>query len=403
MKKKYLFSLLVCFYIIVGNSQQKEQSKKSIEEIVFGGSLENQNDLNEIQLIDYKKDNLILFNVKIDGLEHIFLFDTGATISLISDEISKNEEVLSQIPLKDGLGKQKKANIITKKIEISSAFFNNIGFAVIDLNEIRKKTCLKIDGVLGANAINVCNWKINPTEEKIYFSKKSFIINDDDKQSTHNLGFYSKLVPIINISLNKKPIWVAIDTGFSECLKLNTESFDEVKNKVKNRIKKGYGNYFTTINNATNLEMNEAVIDTIGFDNQYFFNLKTLISVDKPSVGAKFLKNYITIFNINDKKISFKEIAKSTNEDYYEFNQKFILNDKNELVLNFLWDDEEISKNDLKLNDIVLSINDINCEKLDLETYCRIKDLLKHSESVSVIFKKNKEKIVILKKKKIFD
>lgn len=392
LSMKYIF--IVFFLINFGYSQQGEQSKNAIEDIVFGGSVVNNSDLNEIPLLDFKKDNLILFNGKIDGTEHIFLYDSGATISLISDEIAKDYVSLAQVPLKDGLGKQKKADIITKNIQINNAIFNNIGFAVVDLSEIRRKTCLNIDGVFGCNALTLCNWKINPIEEKIYFSKNSFPMYDIN--NTHNLELYSKLLPIINISLNKKNIWIAIDTGFSESLKLNNESLTDIVNK-KAKIKKGFGNYFTTINSATNLEIKETIIDTISLDKQLFFNLKTLISIDKPSIGVKFLKNYITTLNFKDKKICFSEIRKSTKEDYYEYNFKFILNNKNELVINFIWDDES-DKSDLKINDVVYSINNINCENLDFENYCKIKEILKTEDTVNITFKKNKEKIIMLKK-----
>ena len=121
--------------------------------------------------IVYKKDGVILFTVTIDGKEYVFAFDSGATTCLISKEISINDSSIKTITYQDGYGNENKAELILKNYKIGNSSFNNIPTIVSDLKLVNELGCIKIDGIIGANLINLCNWQIDPQKQIISFGR----------------------------------------------------------------------------------------------------------------------------------------------------------------------------------------------------------------------------------------
>lgn len=385
--------LFLSFFLFTQSLFSQQKSDKSTDEndkissIIFGGTVENLKNETKLSLLDYKKNNLLFFNVVINEKTYLFLYDTGATITLVSDEIGKNEIAKGKISLKDGYDKKKDGSLITKDIYMNTVCFKNTGCVVVDLAELRKKSCLHIDGIIGDNLINLCNWKINPIEESIYFSNEPFVAPSNSK--IIDLEFYSKSIPLVSLSIDQKPFWASIDTGFSGNFILNQEYFFKLKKSKKTTLKSGYGNYYATIGDYTEHQIYKGVLDTIYAGKEKLINIKTVIDIGKPSVGIIFFRDYITIFNFKEKKMFLTSIENPTQPDDSEFNLNFGFNDSNELIVQFLWDDSEIKKQNIKISDKIISINGINCENIDLENYCQIRHELKKSKILTLILKRN--------------
>jgi hypothetical protein len=395
--------LLLTFFLSTPSlfSQQKSEPSNEIDKItaiLFGGTVENLKKETKLPLIDYKANHLLFCNVVINEKTYLFLYDTGATITLVSEEIGKNEVVKGTISLKDGYDKKKEGSLITKDIYLNTICFKNTGCVVVDLQSLRKKSCLPIDGIIGDNLIQLCNWKINPIEESIYFSDIPFTAPSNSK--TMDLEFYSKSIPLVNLSIDNSPFWASIDTGFSGSFSLNEAYFFKLKKSKKIDLKSGYGNYFTTIGDNTEHKIYEGTLDTIYAGKAQLTNVKTVIDIGKPSVGIKFFRDYITVFNFKEKKLLLTSIDTTTKVDDSEFNLNFGFNEQNELVVQFLWDDSEIKKQNIKIGDQIISINGINCEMIDLEKYCDIRHELKKSTTLYLTLKRNSKTFDVLVNKK---
>ena len=379
---------LFLFLAITLNSFSQEK-KISLESIILGGKLENLNGVNKTSYKEFQYSDVMLINVTIDSKALLFLYDTGSPISLISDEIAKNDNVLMQIPLKDGLGKEKKGDVIIKNLLINEVSFNNIAFATMDFKELNKKSCLKIDGILGANAIKLCNWKINPLEQTISFSNTPF--NNKDSK-IFNVEYYKGLVPIVNVSINNKNVWASVDTGFDKCFKLNDSFFLN-----NNKVVEGHGNYFNTINDESEQKIKKTITDTIKIVNISFSNLKTLVLNDKSSIGMGFLKKYIILLNNTEKKICLSEITSSSSQKFdLEYSIKVSVNKKNQLFVSFLWENEETKSQNIKIGDIILSLNGINCENISEETFCKIKTEFINKDALNIVFYKRQDEVILV-------
>lgn len=379
---------LFLFLAITLNSFSQEK-KISLESIILGGKLENLNGVNKTSYKEFQYSDVMLINVTIDSKALLFLYDTGSPISLISDEIAKNDNVLMQIPLKDGLGKEKKGDVIIKNLLINEVSFNNIAFATMDFKELNKKSCLKIDGILGANAIKLCNWKINPLEQTISFSNTPF--NNKDSK-IFNVEYYKGLVPIVNVSINNKNVWASVDTGFDKCFKLNDSFFLN-----NNKVVEGHGNYFNTINDESEQKIKKTITDTIKIGNISFSNLKTLVLNDKSSIGMGFLKKYIILLNNTEKKICLSEITSSSSQKFdLEYSIKVSVNKKNQLFVSFLWENEETKSQNIKIGDIILSLNGINCENISEETFCKIKTEFINKDALNIVFYKRQDEVILV-------
>jgi hypothetical protein len=294
-----------------------------------------------------------------------------------------------QIPLKDGLGKEKKGDVIIKNLLINEVSFNNIAFATMDFKELNKKSCIKIDGILGANAIKLCNWKINPLEQTISFSNTPF--NNKDSK-IFNVEYYQGLVPIVNVSINNKNVWVSVDTGFDKCFKLNDSFFLN-----NNKVVEGQGNYFNTINDESEQKIKKTITDTIKIGNISFSNLKTLVLNDKSSIGMGFLKKYIILLNNTEKKICLSEITSSSSQKFdLEYSLKVSVNKKNQLFVSFLWENEETKNQKIKIGDIILSVNGINCENISEETFCKIKTEFINKDALNIVFYKRQDEVILV-------
>ena len=379
---------LFLFLAITLNSFSQEK-KISLESIILGGKLENLNGVNKTSYKEFQYSDVMLINVTIDSKALLFLYDTGSPISLVSDKIAKNDNVLMQIPLKDGLGKEKKGDVIIKNLLINEVSFNNIAFATMDFKELNKKSCIKIDGILGANAIKLCNWKINPLEQTISFSNTPF--NNKDSK-IFNVEYYQGLVPIVNVSINNKNVWVSVDTGFDKCFKLNDSFFLN-----NNKVVEGQGNYFNTINDESEQKIKKTITDTIKIGNISFSNLKTLVLNDKSSIGMGFLKKYIILLNNTEKKICLSEITSSSSQKFdLEYSLKVSVNKKNQLFVSFLWENEETKNQKIKIGDIILSVNGINCENISEETFCKIKTEFINKDALNIVFYKRQDEVILV-------
>lgn len=115
--------------------------------------------------------NRILVTVMIQGKSYLFVFDTGAGITVISKELQRELNLKtsdSSLIVNDALLRKS----LTHTYIIDSLFLNNtpltnISTITANLSSFSNMACQKIDGILGFNAMENLIWDINVSNKHI--------------------------------------------------------------------------------------------------------------------------------------------------------------------------------------------------------------------------------------------
>jgi|SRR5690606_1169763 len=399
--KKYFRWIITLLLLIVtcelGFPQSKRKSQNKYNQLINSGIVEK----GEFTVlpVKYWKD-LLIIPVTIDNKEYSFLFDSGAMISLISGGIVDNSKVLGNYSITDDLGNKKEIDLLYKDISIGDIKLSKIGCGKFDFTVIEEQTCLKIDGILGANAINLLNWKINPTKNEVECSKESFHI-DDTNSIVLEYQLYAGLLPLVKMNLNNEPFWTLIDWGFSGYLQLNDSLFYKTKKSAIFPLKFGIGKKDYTINGFVESEYRLSKIDSLFIDGVLYQNLYVNISKEKPALGSKFFHNYKAIINTKDKKLILTPIPTYQNtESLQDYGVDFCINEQNELVVCYIWNESEyVEKENIKLGDRILSIDNFDTQKINYNEWCAIKDIVTQKQEMNLTLKQgsNTKKISLSK------
>jgi hypothetical protein len=394
MTKLYnsLLGLVLIFTINV-YGQNKAQT---IEELLKLGVLNMGNDSIESLPIFYQKANVPFIKVVIDGKEYFFLFDTGASGCLISEEIGINSKIENSIPIFDDSGNETKANAVLKNIKIGSGSFNNILCLTGNTKRLSELGCVKIDGIIGANLLMLCNWEINPVEETISFSKTAFKRKLNSFE--FDIEFTNNQLPLINFNYDDITFYTLIDFGYSDYFELNNEILKKSNKYRKLNKNIGIGQHSLTINSINEEKIYNLVIDTLKNGNAYLSNIPTMINNSKPKLGSSLLKRYIISYNTFDKKFIFTPISYDTSA-HISYSVKLGLNEASELIIIFVWQDKFTKKAGLKIGQKIVKIDNQEYNQLSYSQLCELKNKLDSQNKFTISVQKgNKIKVYDINK-----
>ncbi len=376
---KYIFFIFLVFLSTQVLAQSNEQT---IEQLIKQGYHKMGNDSIESSPIIYKKNSLVFLKVIINGKEYLFLFDTGASICLISEEIASQSAVQNTIHFTDEYENKSKANVVLQNIQIGNSSFNNIVCVVNDMKILTTLGCVKIDGIIGANLINLCNWKIDPVKNLLSFSKSTF-----KKQEISELELEIKYtgngLPLIKLNYDNTPFYTLIDFGFSDYLELNNDILKKSKKIRKTNQIKGFGIHSLTINSIIESKVSRLLIDTLRSESFTLINVPTTLNESKPKIGSSLLKRYLVKLNSLERKlilIPLQDIDSTT----LSFPIKFGLNDLNEIIINFIWETEDTKNLGLKIGQKVIKIDNKEFNNLSNSDLCELKDQLNQKSSINI-------------------
>lgn len=163
--------------------------------------------------------NLFLINISIDEKTIPFIFDTGASISAISESVAKDIRVVF---LSDSVivgGNTNKTKTIPKitipKFKIGNNTIKNLSVIVVpddklDFGFNKEGNSLKINGFLGWDIISNFKWTIDP-HKKIYKI-------EEPKLSVSKELLYWDNMPIINVQYDNHNMYFGFDSGNTESM-----------------------------------------------------------------------------------------------------------------------------------------------------------------------------------------
>jgi predicted aspartyl protease len=352
--KKYLFFILVFFTITIS-----AQGKRFFE----NGEAELKNPVEKINLT--YTNELPFVKVNINGKTYQFLFDSGAPTVIstsIYNELNLKKKHRSKVT---DSKKNKQEQIFTEvpEIKVDQITFKNIGAIVMDLNGIEFQ-CFKIDGILGANQMAKLFWRINYSENSIEATKDFANFAVEGYETVFSFDPKPQKTPVIKAQILDEKTDLTFDTGFTGTVRISDKDYDAKNSKVKSV--ETYGTASIGAFGAGKPESSyyfkpgEILLAEQKFDDE-------IVSTGSSNLlGNEFLKKFRFIMDWKNNKIYLNKIRNYPSKlESFGFGYRFI-DHKAKVVLLFSGNDIP-----LKLDDEILSINNINLENLDQESVCK--------------------------------
>ncbi|MBW7674372.1 aspartyl protease family protein [Chryseobacterium chendengshani] len=351
--KKSLFIFLICYITSVS-----AQGKRFFE----SGEVVLKNPVEKINLTFANE--LPLVNVFISGKPYQFLFDTGAPTvisSAVYNELNLKKKHTSKV---GDSQKNKQQQIFTELPEmiVDQIVFKNIGAVVLDL-EGPEFGCLKIDGIIGANQMAKLFWRINYSENLLEAAKdlKEFSINE--YETVFNFKPKPQKTPMIESQILDKKMNLTFDTGFTGGIKISENNYDPQNGKVQSVETYGVnsvGAYGTGKPlSSYHFRANEVLLAGQKFENEI------IMTGNSGLVGNEFLKKFKFIIDWQNNKVYLHRLANIPPKlESFGFAYRFI-DLKAKVVLVF-----QGTSNPIKIDDEILSINNVSFENLDKASSC---------------------------------
>ncbi|MBL0014621.1 MAG: hypothetical protein IPP30_13250 [Flavobacterium sp.] len=320
-----------------------------------------------------------LLDLNIDGFDTNFLFDTGATRSVLIDSTVvpnfRIKKTSSFGSVKGADNKKIVKRLLTVQLN-SSLFESNtkvLSFVTMPASRCQQPT-RNYSGILGLDVFfeNKLSMQLDFTNQKI--------CNINDSQLNQSLADYPyQLIKskckwnqiFIYLTIEDKEYKFLLDTGYTGNIIL---PFDE-KRKFRNNKKLVLeGSLFQTISSYTHGQ--EIVYEKmqIEFAGQHFeskVNVST--SIKAQNIGIDFIKAFDWLIDYNHNKVYVK---RNQNAIESNFNRKVMYyakvnKEKLEIVV------KEKSQTKFKVGDQIISING---QKVSEENQCELQDLLNKTE-----------------------
>ena len=355
MKKISTLLLLIVFNVLVFS-----QNKKFFN----AGSAELKNDIEEIPI--EMVNGFPIMKVEINNKTYNFLFDTGAP-TVISEAIYKELDLkpTAESNITDSQNnKQKQVFTYLPEMKVGNAIFKNIGSIVMPIAG-PELSCLKLDGILGANQMAKVFWKVNYKVSKARISKSLSQFNLTNFETKIPFKILPQKTPRIETSFFGKTHTLTFDTGFNGRVGIQTYKAMETEiKKIPHIISNGI-NSVGVFGSGDAEESLVFIAKEMPLGNEIFKN--ELIKSGKADVlGSEFLKDYEFIMDWKNEKIYLKKLQEAKIDyTFFGFGYRFIDN-KTKVILVFK--DKNIP---LELGDEIISINDVNVENLSPENICQ--------------------------------
>ncbi|WP_294238750.1 aspartyl protease family protein [uncultured Chryseobacterium sp.] len=350
--KKILYSLFLCS-IMTMNAQTKKFFAKGEVQLKH-----------PVEKVNLRFDNNLPFvKVSIKGKTYNFLFDSGAPTvisSAIYDELKLKKKYKRFV---GDSNNSKKQQIFTELPEmvIDQLIFKNIGAIVLDLDSA-ELSCLKVDGIIGANQMANLFWRVNYAENALEATSDLSFFDLKDYPFIVPFEQRAQKTPVIKTPFRDKNIELTFDTGFSGRFEITEKDFDPAKAVRKIET---FGTHSTGAFGAA-VPVAGAVfrLDSLTLGNKIFTD--EIISTGTSNlIGNEFLRDFSFILDWKNNRIYMKPVRDNPARlESFGFTYRFV---ERKPVVAFIFKDENFP---LKIGDSIISINGVMLDHLDEATAC---------------------------------
>lgn len=291
-----------------------------------------------------------------------FIFDTGSNINVIDASFAKNMgfKTVGLKMVSDAYGKKRIKNLI----KIDSLFLQGIpiyNLKAIALDLHHNDNCIDFHGIFGNTFLQKFNWYVNKKDGIIIINPTDSIKNNLDNKQPFK---YKKKLPYISGNIRDKKFNFLFDTGSFDCnIKYHYENlFSNDSVMVYDFIWRSPNSKYRSNDSRLNFPN-----EKIHLNNTEFIRFIRVGNYQKQSIGWNFFDNGEFYIDYNSKQISYKNPINSKHN--FKSRIYFNRNESDSIIISGLFYDLNNNLSSLKLNDIVLSINDFDLYK-DSSSIC---------------------------------
>lgn len=383
------FTILFIFSVISAFGQTDTDKTKiaNRNKFLFAVSVANKNFVETIpfNLIN----NLMFVPVQIEGTNYNFLFDTGA-VTVVSTKLQGKlqlKEAMSN-SLIDGSGKEQVEKFYTiNKLKLGSIDFGNIGAASMDLEKMSENFCTPIDGIIGANFMRSCYWKIDNKNKILVFSDKKI----KPTVKSYELDFEENFsgCPLIRLFYGEYNFQTIFDTGNNQSFNFPDSLYFKSRSSRNKILRSGFGNNEFTLYGNKAIQNHASLLDSVTLGTKLFKNQLVRIGPSQiPMLGNKFFMKFDEIILDWKKHLIYlpEQYAKDEPIKTFGFDPLF---DNGTVKVAFVWDGSTAQKNGLQLGDNIIEIDRKNIAGISAEDWCALRDSIREKDSIEIKVLKN--------------
>ena len=351
---------------------------------------------------------IMVIPVYIKGKKHEFIFDTGASTTIISKEAAESLNLKNKggsTNIRDSNGNRKKMqNSRVDTMTIAGVNFTNVNVSIIDWPENSVVECIAKDGIIGNNLISHCNWFVD-------YQKKQLTLTDgglDEKGVTFIKMLSPRNRPHFNLSLNGYNIpWVLLDLGSGGGLDIGRDLANQFNLNISDFPKyyeidgSSHGLFGSNMDTVTNFLADSMLIGPL-----LLKHVPVELQRKKSSkIGNRILKNYSLILDYQNEKIGFLPYKKDAPDlgDGKSFGFSVSRNNKEFFVSNILQGSKADSLG-LKYGDALLKVNNRSFE--NFESHCEFMTYLfsdiRTKDTLTVVTKSQPEQQMVFEKTRLW-
>jgi predicted aspartyl protease len=333
--------------------------------------------------------NLMFVSVQIQGTTYNFLFDTGA-VTVISSKLQEKlqlKEVMRN-NLIDGSGKEQVEKFYTiDRLKLGAIEFSAIGTASMDLEKMGQHFCTPIDGIIGANFMRSCYWKIDNKNKRLVFSDKKI----KPQNKSYELDFEENFSgsPLVKVYFGEYNFMTIFDTGNNQYFNLPDSLYFKSKSSRNKILRSGFGNNEFTLYGNKTIQNHASLLDSITLGTKLFKKQMVRIGPSQiPMLGNKFFMKFDEIILDWKRHVIYLPEQYAPDEALKTFGFDPLLDD-GKIKVSFIWDGSTAQQQGLQLGDIIVAINGKDVRTITAEEWCALRDNIRDTETIKIKVLKN--------------
>ncbi|WP_281846367.1 aspartyl protease family protein [Olleya namhaensis] len=400
----YLKSIKSVFVLFIVFLSSFLCSSQNVKKLLKKGSIEDKVFKSTFKYEPYG--NAIFVKVLIKGKTYRLLFDTGAVTAISPRMVEElNLEIIGKEEVYDLGNTSRNLNFVKMDtINLNGIKFFDTGAAVLDIEAVKDFKCTRIDGFLGANFMRNAVWEVDMAKHEITFTNTidAISIPEDAPYTKIFIGYDG--TPAITAYLgNEKLYSTMIDYGYGGGISLFSYDFKKLREEntdikyVQSNGGSTLAGVYGDIKTSTTYKV---IVDN--FKTGDFEAPSTLMSFGQfgsRTIGAGFLKNYRVVLSWKDRKAWFIENKIADDQIIFSGHGYGIRLENESIFISSISENSEAEEKGLKINDKILSVNDVDFTKVTDQKWCEILSTNRPDKVKLVIQRDTKQLTVALEKK----
>ena len=369
--KKLLFGVSSLILVSQGLSAASEEDIN----LLTLGSIKNKNFISTIP-IEFRA-GIPIVDVKINGTQYKFMFDTGA-FTIIPKHLIKelNLKALNKkIDIVDAAGEKDILKLYTlPSLNMGGIEFNNFSVAAEDFSDKFPTSCLGFDGIIGYSFLKDLVLKLDYEEEKIYLSDRPL---PHSGYNATKIQFETRYAPMVAFNFGFGDVWIGLDTGKNDGILIGNAKAAKIFSQNKYKARKTVGIFSSTFTGVGENRLRETFVVK---DFRVGKKIKVAsfpIDTDDSGqllVGNDFMKHFSIIIDFKRKKAYFKALSKTllSQEFPNDYGFSFFYDEEESLFISAIEENSPADRSGLKLGDKVLELDGIDTLNFRPNDFCRL-------------------------------